>query len=138
MAALPLMKENGGSLVGLDFDASLAWPAYDWMGVAKAGLESCARYLARYLGEYQIRVNLVAAGPLRTMAAKSIPGFDQFEVDVGRTGTARLGPEQSRAGRARLRRADVGLVPRHHGRDRARGRRRARHGRLTAASTGRD
>ncbi|HUZ54957.1 MAG TPA: enoyl-ACP reductase FabI [Streptosporangiaceae bacterium] len=80
MATLPLMKENGGSLVGLDFDARLAWPAYDWMGVAKAGLESCARYLARYLGEYQIRVNLVAAGPLRTMAAKSIPGFDQFEA----------------------------------------------------------
>ena len=79
MATLPLMKENGGSLVGLDFDAHLAWPAYDWMGVAKAGLESCARYLARYLGEYRIRVNLVAAGPLRTMAAKSIPGFDQFE-----------------------------------------------------------
>ena len=79
MAALPLMKENGGAIVGLDFDARQAWPAYDWMGVAKAGLESCARYLARYLGEYQIRVNLVAAGPLRTMAAKSIPGFDQFE-----------------------------------------------------------
>jgi meromycolic acid enoyl-[acyl-carrier-protein] reductase len=80
MAALPLMKENGGSIVGLDFDARQAWPAYDWMGVAKAGLESCSRYLARYLGEYQIRVNLVAAGPLRTMAAKSIPGFDQFEA----------------------------------------------------------
>jgi len=79
MAALPLMKENGGSIVGMDFDASQAWPAYDWMGVAKAGLESCARYLARYLGQYQIRVNLMAAGPLRTMAAKSIPGFDQFE-----------------------------------------------------------
>jgi meromycolic acid enoyl-[acyl-carrier-protein] reductase len=79
MATLPLMKENGGALVGLDFDASVAWPAYDWMGVAKAGLESCARYLARYLGEYKIRVNLVAAGPLRTMAARSIPGFDQFE-----------------------------------------------------------
>jgi enoyl-[acyl-carrier protein] reductase I len=79
MAVLPLMKERGGSLVGLDFDASLAWPAYDWMGVAKAGLESCARYLARYLGQHQIRVNLVAAGPLRTMAAKSIPGFEQFE-----------------------------------------------------------
>jgi meromycolic acid enoyl-[acyl-carrier-protein] reductase len=79
MATLPLMKENGGSLVGLDFDASRAWPSYDWMGVAKAGLESCARYLARYLGEYRIRVNLVAAGPLRSMAAKSIPGFDQFE-----------------------------------------------------------
>jgi meromycolic acid enoyl-[acyl-carrier protein] reductase len=79
MAVLPLMQERGGAIVGMDFDASLAWPAYDWMGVAKAGLESCARYLARYLGEYQIRVNLMAAGPLRTMAARSIPGFEQFE-----------------------------------------------------------
>jgi meromycolic acid enoyl-[acyl-carrier-protein] reductase len=79
MATLPLMKEHGGAIVGMDFDAALAWPAYDWMGVAKAGLESCARYLARYLGQYNIRVNLMAAGPLRTMAAKSIPGFDQFE-----------------------------------------------------------
>ena len=79
MATLPLMKEHGGAIVGMDFDAALAWPAYDWMGVAKAGLESCARYLAKYLGQYQIRVNLMAAGPLRTMAAKSIPGFDQFE-----------------------------------------------------------
>jgi enoyl-[acyl-carrier protein] reductase I len=79
MATLPLMKDHGGALVGMDFDASRAWPAYDWMGVAKAGLESCARYLAKYLGQYQIRVNLMAAGPLRTMAARSIPGFDQFE-----------------------------------------------------------
>lgn len=79
MATLPLMKERGGAIVGMDFDAALAWPAYDWMGVAKAGLESCARYLARYLGQYKIRVNLMAAGPLRTMAAKSIPGFEQFE-----------------------------------------------------------
>jgi len=79
MATLPLMKEHGGAIVGMDFDAARAWPAYDWMGVAKAGLESCARYLARYLGQYQIRVNLMAAGPLRTMAAKSIPGFEQFE-----------------------------------------------------------
>ena len=79
MATLPLMKEHGGALVGMDFDAALAWPAYDWMGVAKAGLESCARYLAKYLGQYNIRVNLMAAGPLRTMAAKSIPGFEQFE-----------------------------------------------------------
>ena len=68
-----------GSIVGLDFDASRAWPAYDWMGVAKAGLESCARYLARDLGPKGIRVNLVAAGPIRTMAANSIPGFAQFE-----------------------------------------------------------
>jgi meromycolic acid enoyl-[acyl-carrier-protein] reductase len=78
VAALPLMA-NGGSIVGLDFDASVAWPAYDWMGVAKAGLESTARYLARELGDRRIRVNLVAAGPLRTMAARSIPGFDRFE-----------------------------------------------------------
>ena len=75
MAALPLMP-GGGSIVGMDFDASLAWPGYDWMGVAKAGLESCARYLARDLGPRGIRVNLLASGPLRTMAAKSIPGFD--------------------------------------------------------------
>jgi meromycolic acid enoyl-[acyl-carrier-protein] reductase len=78
MAALPLM-DGGGAVVGLDFDASVAWPAYDWMGVAKAGLESCARYLARDLGPRRIRVNLVAAGPVRTMAAKSIPGFAAFE-----------------------------------------------------------
>jgi enoyl ACP reductase len=77
-AALPLMPQ-GGSLVGLDFDATRAWPAYDWMGVAKAGLESATRYLARDLGSRHVRVNLVAAGPLRTMAAKSIPGFDGFE-----------------------------------------------------------
>jgi len=78
MAALPLMP-GGGSVVGLDFDASVAWPGYDWMGVAKAALESCARYLARDLGPQRIRVNLVAAGPLKTMAAKSIPGFEKFE-----------------------------------------------------------
>jgi enoyl-[acyl-carrier protein] reductase I len=77
-AVLPAMT-GGGSIVGLDFDATVAWPAYDWMGVAKAGLESCARYLARDLGPQRIRVNLVAAGPLRTMAAKSIPGFDTYE-----------------------------------------------------------
>jgi enoyl-[acyl-carrier protein] reductase I len=74
----PLMGP-GASLVGLDFDARVAWPAYDWMGVAKAALESTSRYLARELGPKGIRVNLVAAGPLRTMAAKSIPGFSQFE-----------------------------------------------------------
>jgi enoyl-[acyl-carrier protein] reductase I len=78
MAALPLMGD-GGSVVGLDFDAAVAWPGYDWMGVAKAGLESCARYLARDLGPRRVRVNLVAAGPLKTMAAKSIPGFEKFE-----------------------------------------------------------
>jgi enoyl ACP reductase len=78
VATLPLM-DGGGSIVGLDFDASVAWPGYDWMGVAKAGLESTSRYLARYLGPKGIRSNLVSAGPLRTMAAKSIPGFEKFE-----------------------------------------------------------
>jgi enoyl ACP reductase len=78
MATLPLMT-GGGSIVGMDFDASRAWPAYDWMGVSKAALESCARYLARDLGPRGIRVNLMSAGPLKTMAAKSIPGFDAFE-----------------------------------------------------------
>jgi meromycolic acid enoyl-[acyl-carrier-protein] reductase len=78
MAALPLMG-GGGAIVGMDFDARVAWPGYDWMGVAKAGLESCARYLARDLGPRGIRVNLVSAGPLRTMAAKSIPGFEDFQ-----------------------------------------------------------
>ena len=77
-ACLPLMPD-GGSIVGLTFDATLAWPVYDWMGVAKAGLESASRYLALHLGPRGIRSNLVSAGPLRTMAAKSIPGFEQFE-----------------------------------------------------------
>ncbi|MEV4535185.1 enoyl-ACP reductase FabI [Asanoa sp. NPDC049518] len=78
MAALPLMQ-RGSSVVGLTFDATKAWPVYDWMGVAKAGLESASRYLALHLGKQGIRSNLVSAGPLRTMAAKSIPGFEQFE-----------------------------------------------------------
>jgi len=78
MAALPLMG-RGGSVVAMDFDASVAWPVYDWMGVAKAALESTSRYLARDLGPQGIRVNLMSAGPLRTMAAKSIPGFEQFQ-----------------------------------------------------------
>jgi enoyl ACP reductase len=79
VATLPLFSDAGGALVGLTFDARFAWPAYDWMGVAKAGLESTSRYLARELGPKHIRVNVVAAGPIRTMAAKSIPGFAQFE-----------------------------------------------------------
>jgi enoyl-[acyl-carrier protein] reductase I len=78
VAALPLLSP-GGSIVGLDFDNTVAWPVYDWMGVAKSAFESTARYLAKELGPKGIRVNLVAAGPLRTMAAKSIPGFDSFE-----------------------------------------------------------
>lgn len=78
VAAAPIMNQ-GSAIVGLDFDASVAWPTYDWMGVAKAALESTSRYLARDLGPRGIRVNLVAAGPIRTMAAKSIPGFEEFE-----------------------------------------------------------
>jgi len=78
MAALPLMG-RGGSVVGLTFDATVAWPVYDWMGVAKAGLESASRYLALHLGKQGVRSNLISAGPLRTMAARSIPGFDAFE-----------------------------------------------------------
>jgi meromycolic acid enoyl-[acyl-carrier protein] reductase len=78
MACLPLMP-NGGSVVGLTFDATVAWPKYDWMGVAKAAFESTARYLARDLGGRNVRVNLVAAGPIKTMAARSIPGFSEFE-----------------------------------------------------------
>ena len=78
-AVLPLMEFGGGSIVALDFDARQAWPSYDWMGVAKAALESTARYLARDLGRHHIRVNLVSAGPLRTVAARGIAGFDQIE-----------------------------------------------------------
>lgn len=78
MACRPLFKD-GASVVGLDFDAQVAWPLYDWMGVAKAALESTTRYLAKYLGPENIRVNLIAAGPIRTVAAKSIPGFASFE-----------------------------------------------------------
>ncbi|WP_406088562.1 enoyl-ACP reductase FabI [Kitasatospora purpeofusca] len=73
-ALLPLMQD-GGAVVGLTFDAQYAWPQYDWMGPAKAALESTNRYLARYLGERNIRCNLVSAGPIGSMAAKSIPGF---------------------------------------------------------------
>jgi meromycolic acid enoyl-[acyl-carrier-protein] reductase len=74
-AMLPLM-EDGGAIVGMDFDASVAWPVYDWMGVAKAGLEAVSRYLARDLGPKGVRVNLVSAGPLRTLAAGGIDGFE--------------------------------------------------------------
>ena len=79
-----LAKAGGGSIVGLDFDASVAWPSYDWMGVAKAGLEAACRYTARDLGAQGTRVNLVAAGPLKTVAAKSIAAFSTFEESWGR------------------------------------------------------
>jgi enoyl-[acyl-carrier protein] reductase I len=76
---LPLLEaSDGGSIVSFDFDAQVAWPIYDWMGVAKAGLEAVTRYLARDLGPKGIRVNTVSAGPIRTMAGKGIPGFDKI------------------------------------------------------------
>lgn len=80
-AFAPLLRRaaSGGSIVGFDFDATVAWPGYDWMGVAKAALESLARYLACDLGPSGIRVNLIAAGPISTVAARSIPSFDRFE-----------------------------------------------------------
>ena len=77
--ALRPVLTTPASVVGLTFDATVAWPAYDWMGVAKAGLESTARYLARDLGPEGIRVNLVSAGPLKTLAAKAIPGFEELD-----------------------------------------------------------
>lgn len=87
-ACLPLLGP-GGSVVGLTFDATVAWPVYDWMGVAKAALESTSRYLARDLGPRGIRVNLVSAGPTRTLAARSIPGYE--ELDAGWADRAPLG-----------------------------------------------
>ena len=85
----------------MTFDATVAWPAYDWMGVAKAGLESCSRYLARDLGPKGIRVNLVSAGPLKTLAAKAIPGFEELESMWSDRVAAGLGREGHRADRAR-------------------------------------
>ncbi|WP_193095325.1 enoyl-ACP reductase FabI [Brevibacterium sp. FME17] len=78
VAAKPVLNKGAG-VVGLTFDATISWPVYDWMGVAKAAFESTARYLAKYVGEDGIRVNLVSAGPLKTTAATSIPGFGTLE-----------------------------------------------------------
>ncbi len=84
-AVAPLMRaQGGGALVGLDFDAAVAWPVYDWMGVAKAALEATSRYLARDLGPDGVRVNLVAAGPVETPAAGGIPGFERLASIWGR------------------------------------------------------
>ena len=89
----PLLEQAGGSVAGLDFDASVAWPVYDWMGVAKAGLEAVARYLARDLGPRGVRVNLVSAGPIETTAAGGIPGFEKLAGEWG--GRAPLGWDTS-------------------------------------------
>lgn len=83
-ALLPLLERDGGSVVGLDFDATVAWPIYDWMGVSKAALEATARYLARDLGPRGVRVNLISAGPLETPAAGGIPGFDRLAGEWSR------------------------------------------------------
>jgi enoyl-[acyl-carrier protein] reductase I len=88
-AAIAPLMEGGGAIVGMDFDAAVAWPIYDWMGVAKAALESVSRYLARDLGPQGIRVNLVSAGPLGTVAARGIPGFERL---------AQLWPQQAPLG----------------------------------------
>jgi len=82
---LPLMRERGGSVVALDFDNStVAWPSYDWMGVSKAALVAVVRYLARDLGRHRVRVNAVSSGPVRTLAAKGVPGFELVEEAWGR------------------------------------------------------
>ncbi|MCZ7461124.1 enoyl-ACP reductase FabI [Streptomyces sp. WMMC940] len=78
MACLPLFPQEGASVVGLTFDAQFAWPQYDWMGPAKAALEATSRYVARDLGKQNVRCNLISAGPLGSMAAKSIPGFSDL------------------------------------------------------------
>ena len=127
--------QGGASVVGLDFDATVAWPVYDWMGVAKAALESLTRYLARDLGPKGIRVNLVAAGPVRTMAAKSIPGFSTFEDTWKQPGPPRLGRDRLRAGGQGVRGAVLGLVPDDDRRAPPRRRRSPRHGRLRGPGT---
>ena len=129
-ACRPLMAD-GGSVVRLTFDASVAWPAYDWMGVAKAGLESCARYLARDLGPEGIRVNLVSAGPLKTLAAKAIPGVRGPRGAVEHPRAAGLGQHRPGADGEGGVRPALRLLPGDERRDRARGRRLPRHGRLT-------
>ncbi len=127
MACAPLMS-RGGSVVGLTFDATVAWPGYDWMGVAKAALESTSRYLARDLGALGIRCNLVSAGPLKTLAAKAIPGFEKFEepwLDRAPLGWDPTDLEPT--GRTIVASAER-LLPGDHRRDRARRRRLPRDG----------
>jgi len=122
-AVLPLMTE-GGSLVGLDFDATVSYPAYDWMGVAKAAFESTSPVPSPATSARgACGVNLVAAGPVKTIAAKSIPGFKDFEDACGPASPARLGCQRLVGRRQGLRGAAVGLVPADDGRDHPRGRR---------------
>ena len=134
--APPLLEAapDGGAVVGLDFDASVAWPVYDWMGVAKAALESVARYLARDLGPRRVRVNLVSAGPIETIAAGGIPGFEEL-ASLWRNG-APLGWDTRDAapvGAGDLLPAERPLA-RDHRRDPARRRRLPRDGGAAAVS----
>ena len=129
-AALPLMSE-GGSVVGLTFDARFAWPVYDWMGVAKAAFESTNRYLARDLGPKGIRCNIVAAGPHPHHRGQVHPRLRAVRGGVGHARAPRVGRQRRRARRPRLLRPAVRLVPRHHRRDGARRRRLPRDGRLS-------
>ena len=130
-AFAPLMT-NGGSFVGLDFDNTVAWPAYNWMGVAKSALESISRYLAVALGAEGIRSNLVAAGPVKTMAAKSIPGLQEVRGRLGRSRPARLGRHRLVRRRQGVRRPAQRLVPGDDRRDHPRRRRLPRHRGLSA------
>ena len=125
---LPHMREHGGAIVSLDFDARVAWPIYDWMGVAKASLESITRYLARDLGPHGIRVNTLSAGPLRTIAGKGIPGFQSLADGWGGPGATRVEPDGRDAGRRHDRVPALGSVAGDHRRDGARRRRLPRDG----------
>ena len=136
-AMLPLLeKGEHPSIVGLDFDATVAWPAYDWMGVAKAALESVNRYLARDLGASGIRSNLVSAGPVKTIAAGSIPGFELLAQAWDSQAPLEWDTRGCRARRRRLPVFDVRPRPRDHGRDRARRRRLSRARRALVAAGG--
>ena len=126
MACKPLLN-RGASVVGLTFDARISWPTYDWMGVAKAALESTSRYLARYLGPDGIRCNLVAAGPLDTVAKKAIPGASSFNDTWSTRSPLPWDTSDAVPVREGRRGAAERLVPRHHRRDDPRRRRAALH-----------
>ncbi len=128
----PLLQKSealgGASVIALDFDGTRAYPMYDWMGVMKAALESLGRYLAREVGPDKIRVNMLAAGPIRTMAAKSIPGFSLFEETWAERAPARLGRARRQRGRRHRHCTALTAPSRDDGLDRPRRRRRPRDG----------
>ena len=126
---------DGAGVVGLDFDATVAWPAYDWMGVAKAALEAVTRYLARDVGSLNVRVNLVSAGPVQTLAAGGIPGLRAPGRRVGGAGAARVGPDRRRAGRRRGLLSALAARAPDHRRDPARRRRLSRRWAVRARRT---